>query len=83
MSVGGAPMMFAIGHALNDSGLVVGFAGTASLNPSGAAIWAPPNYVGEFLPRSPGMGYSEATDVSNDGTVGRGAGRALRGIWPK
>ncbi|HEY9450328.1 MAG TPA: hypothetical protein VIQ60_11310 [Gemmatimonadaceae bacterium] len=69
MSVGGAPMMFAIGHAINDSGLVVGFAGTASLNPSGAAIWAPPNYVGEFLPRSPGMGYSEATDVSNDGTV--------------
>ncbi len=69
MSVAGAPMMFAIGHAINDSGLVVGFAGTASLNPSGAAIWEPPDYVGEFLPMSPGMGYSEATDVSNDGTV--------------
>jgi probable HAF family extracellular repeat protein len=67
--VAGAPMMFAIGHAINDSGLVVGYAATASLEPSGAAIWAPPDYVGEFLPRSPGMGYSEATDVSNDGTV--------------
>ena len=69
MSVGGAPMTFAIGHAINDSGLVVGFAGTASIESGGAAIWAPPDYVGEFLPRSPGMGYSEATDVSNDGTV--------------
>ncbi|HEY9427324.1 MAG TPA: hypothetical protein VIR34_09230 [Gemmatimonadaceae bacterium] len=69
MSVGGAAMMFAIGHAINDSGLVVGYAATASLNPSGAAIWSPPEYVGEFLPRSPGMGYSEATAVANDGTV--------------
>jgi hypothetical protein len=62
-------MMSAIGHAINDSGLVVGYAATASLNPSGAAIWSPPDYVGEFLPRSPGTGYSEATDVANDGTV--------------
>lgn len=69
LSVAGEPMMNAIGHAINDSGLVVGYAATASLNPSGAAIWSPPDYVGEFLPRSPGMGYSEATDVSNDGTV--------------
>jgi hypothetical protein len=69
LGVGGEPMMNVIGHAINDSGLVVGYAATASLEPSGAAIWAPPDYVGEFLPRSPGMGYSEATDVANDGTV--------------
>jgi hypothetical protein len=67
--VAGEGMMRAIGRAINDSGVVVGYAATASLNPSGAAIWSPPDYVGEFLPRSPGMGYSDAIAVSNDGTV--------------
>ncbi|HEU4584915.1 MAG TPA: hypothetical protein VFR95_04150 [Gemmatimonadaceae bacterium] len=69
MTVGGTPVPNAIGRAINDSLLVVGIASKVSPDPSRAVIWAPPAYAGEYLPESPGIVFSEATDVSNDGTV--------------
>lgn len=69
MSLGGTPVMYAVGNAINDSGLVVGYVSNISPFLEGAALWAPPEYAGELLPRSPGMDYSNATDVANDGTI--------------
>lgn len=69
MTLGGTPVMYAVGNAINDSGLVVGWVSNISPLLDGAALWAPPDYTGELLPTSAGMGYSSATDVANDGTV--------------
>lgn len=69
MSVGGTPVMSVVGHAINDSGLLVGHVFNASPPISGPAVWAPPEYTGELLPTSAGMSFSDATDVSNDGTI--------------
>lgn len=69
MTVEGTPVPYAIGRAINDSLLVVGIASKVSPDASRAVMWAPPAYAGEYLPESPGIDFSEATDVSNDGTI--------------
>lgn len=69
MSVGGTPYMFAVGSAINDSGVVVGLVSNAEPQSGAPALWAPPEYTGELLPTSPEMSVSLATDLANDGTV--------------
>lgn len=69
LSVDGTTVPYAIGRAISDSLLVVGIASKVSTDPSRAVMWAPPAYAGEYLPESPGIVFSEATDVANDGTV--------------
>jgi hypothetical protein len=69
LSVDGTTVPYAIGRAISDSLLVVGIASKVSPDPSRAAMWAPPDYAGEYLPESPGIDFSEATDVSDDGTI--------------
>jgi probable HAF family extracellular repeat protein len=61
--------MYAIGRAINDSGVVAGFVSNAARDIGTAALWRPPEYTGELLPLSPGMTVSIATDLANDGTV--------------
>ena len=69
MTIGGAPVTSVEGHAVNDSGVMVGTVFNASPPLNGPAIWTPPDYTGELLPTTPGMGFADATDIANDGTV--------------
>ncbi|HEU6450326.1 MAG TPA: hypothetical protein VFT57_02835 [Gemmatimonadaceae bacterium] len=69
MSVGGTSYKNAVGRAINDSGLVVGFVSNGFAQVGSPALWRPPEYTGELLPTSPGMSVSVATDIANDGTI--------------
>ncbi len=59
-----------IANAINDSGIVVGFAKQTESSPAKAAVWRPPNYRLEVLPDLVENGQSAALAIGSDGTVG-------------
>jgi hypothetical protein len=65
-----APLYASIALAINDSGVIVGFAQRDSLSPAKAVVWRPPSYRIEFLPDESSLGASSALAIGADGTIG-------------
>jgi hypothetical protein len=68
-STGGTQLFSSAANAINDSGVVVGFARTTELEPAKAAVWRPPDYRLEILPDLSVHGSSIALAIGTDGTI--------------
>jgi hypothetical protein len=72
------PLFTSRANAINDSGVVVGWAAVNAADSVRAVVWRPPNYQVEFLPDQNVPGGSNANAIGRDGVIGGqiGCGRS-------
>lgn len=72
------PLFTSRANAINDSGVVVGWAAVNAADSTRAVVWRPPSYRAEFLPDQNAEGGSSANGVARDGVIGGqiGCGRS-------
>jgi hypothetical protein len=64
------PLFTSRANAINDSGVVVGWAAVSPADLPRAVVWRPPSYPIEFLPDQSAEGGSSANGVARDGVIG-------------
>jgi uncharacterized membrane protein len=66
---GATPLYQSAANAINDSGIVVGYAQVSVLDRRRAAVWSPPDYHLTLLPDL-SSGSASASSIGKDGTIG-------------
>ena len=64
------PLFTSRANAINDSGVVVGWAAVNAVDSTRAVVWRPPSYRAEFLPDQNAENGSSANGVGRDGVIG-------------
>ena len=73
------PLFTSRANAINDSGVVVGWAAINAADSTRAVVWRPPSYRVEFLPDQNAENGSSANGVGRDGVIGGQIGCARTG----
>jgi hypothetical protein len=73
------PLFTSRANAINDSGVVVGWAAVNAADSTRAVVWRPPSYRAEFLPDQNAENGSSANGVGRDGVIGGQIGCARTG----
>jgi hypothetical protein len=74
-----SPLFSSRANAINDSGVVVGWAAVNAADSTRAVVWRPPSYRAEFLPDQNAENGSSANGVGRDGVIGGQIGCASGG----